>query len=175
MTTADRRASDARGIDPVGRGFPPALPSWALPLALAALAAAVYVGLRVWALGGFAPGNRAVGMDATSSVLTAANLFVRYVAKLAWPSPLQALYPFHPVGSVFSWPALIGLLGVTAVACGLWRLRHRPVLLVGASLFILPLLPVRYVPSVRGRPEGEAGVGRGLDRARAHLHGAGTP
>ncbi len=44
MTTADRRASDARGIDPVGRGFPPALPSWAVPLALAALAAAVREG-----------------------------------------------------------------------------------------------------------------------------------
>ena len=42
MATADRRASDAWGIDPVGRGFPPALPSWVLPLTLAVLAAACY-------------------------------------------------------------------------------------------------------------------------------------
>ena len=128
------------------RVFPEAAVCW--KLGGYALAAAVYVGLRVWALGGFAPGNRAVRMDATSTLLTAANLFVRYLAKLIWPFPLQAWYSFRPVSSVFSWPALIGLLGVTAIACGLWRLRHRPVLLVGASLFILPLLPVLYVPSV---------------------------
>lgn len=113
-----------------------------------ALAAAVYLGLRVWALGGFAPGRRVVAMSAPSALLTSANLFVRYLAKLAWPFPLQAWYPFRPVSSVFSWPALVGLSGVAAVAWGLWRARHRPVLLVGAGLFILPLLPVLYVPSL---------------------------
>ena len=113
-----------------------------------ALAAVAYLVLRVWALGGFAPGNRVVRMDVASTVLTAADLFLRYLAKLVWPFPLQALYSFQPVSSVFSLPALIGLSGVTAIAWGVWRWRHRPVLLVGASLFILPLLPVLYVPSV---------------------------
>lgn len=129
-----------------GTGIP--LRTVARRLAPFAAVVAAYLAIRVAALGAFAPGMRVYRLDAGTIVLTAADLFTRYLRMLVWPNPLSALYSFVPVTSALSTAGAVALAGVAAAGTAVWWARRRPLILVAAAFIALPLLPVLYIPAV---------------------------
>lgn len=107
--------------------------------------------LRLWALGGLAPGREAFPSAGAPWLVTAAELFARYLAKLLWPHPLSALSGIEPVPSIASARAAVGMLAVAAFGALVVVARRRPAILAALALLALPLLPVLLV-----RPAGAA-------------------
>lgn len=112
---------------------------------------AAYLPLRLWALGGLAPGREAFPTSGAPWLVTVGELFARYLAKLLWPHPLNALSGIEPVPSMASARAGLGLLAVVAFAALLVAARRRPAIVAALALVALPLLPVLLV-----RPAGAA-------------------
>jgi tetratricopeptide (TPR) repeat protein len=112
------------------------------------LATAAYLGLRLAVLGGIAPrGGR--GLSALEAAASAPGLLLSYLAQLAAPFRLVAYRLFEPVGSVLDPRFLASSAGVALVGVALLALlRRRSNLGFAASLAVLPLLPVLYVPAV---------------------------
>ncbi len=107
--------------------------------------------LRYWILGGLAPlyinprSNPLVGASVWPRLLTATNVFGRYLGLLVWPMSLSADYSFNQiplVTSVFTAAGFFPLLLVIALLAGaLVATRRYPILLFSGfvffSLFIL--------------------------------------
>ena len=119
-----------------------------LPFAVVLLA---YLPVRLWALGGLAPGRESFPTGGAPWLVTAAELLARYVVKLAWPHPLNALSALEAVPSIVSIRAALALAAVLAFAVIVYAARRRPLLVAAATLVVLPLLPVLVV-----RPAGSA-------------------
>lgn len=107
----------------------------------------VYIAMRLYALGGFAP-NAVNKLDAHQAIINIFPLFSGYLFKLILPVNLNAYYVFHPVLSVFE--AAVPLL-VSAAFCFLLYLAYRRqrTVFFGMMLFVIPLLPVLYIAGVQ--------------------------
>lgn len=112
-----------------------------------ALAAAPYLVIRFFVIGGIAPRAQSLGwLDALRS---APLLLLDYVRVLALPLRLAAYHVFDPVRSIWE-PAFAGsaiaLLALLVIV--VWLARRRPELALAAALIFFPLLPVLYVPAL---------------------------
>ena len=128
-----------------GTAYRPGLGARWLPLAIAA---GLYLILRFHALGGFAPSPRSLPQGPVVSVLSALDLFVRYLYTLVLPVNLSALHIFRPVESLLEVRALAGHAASAGLAIAAWRLPRHPVAAVGVAFIVLPLLPALYLPAL---------------------------
>lgn len=110
-------------------------------------AAAVYVILRVNALGGFAPVRRYSELGLTDYLINVFPLFRQYLQKLLLPIHLNAYHVFSPISSFWEPNGLLSLAVTTAfaVAVLLAMKKNRPVFFA-LALVLLPLLPSLYIP-----------------------------
>lgn len=116
-----------------------------LPFAAAAL---LYLGLRLHALGGFAPSTSHRELSLAAGVVNGIALLANYVWKLVWPVELNALYTFRPIGSLWTVVGLFSLATLFAVIAAAVLARRRPLVLLGLLLVALPLLPALYIPAL---------------------------
>jgi protein O-mannosyl-transferase len=111
--------------------------------------ALLYVAFRLERFHGFGPAARRTGLTLQQAVASSLALLPQYFAKLFWPVHLSAYYPFRETASLWSTPALGGVLLV--VTCAgvfllLWR-RARPAAfaLLWMLLTLAPVLNVRWM------------------------------
>jgi protein O-mannosyl-transferase len=131
---------------------------WAWRRYIAYLAAlAVYLALRVHAIGRFAPNNPRLNVSAKEFLLTAPALAADYVWKALAPVNLKAWYGFHPITGLGWKPAgaiALCLFLVWAVfrlrpaPGGMGLRRGQPLLSFALAWFLLFLVPVLDIPKL---------------------------
>jgi tetratricopeptide (TPR) repeat protein len=114
-----------------------------------AAALAVYLPLRIHALGKFAPSSGAhFKLSAWEMCLSVPVLMAQYIWKLFAPVNLNYYYHYVPVRQ-FGWKtaaALLLVLGVVALM--VWLRARRPLLSFSIAWFLLTLAPVLSIPNV---------------------------
>jgi tetratricopeptide (TPR) repeat protein len=113
-----------------------------------AIAAALYLMLRVLAMGGFAPSELPIDLSAGQLFLNASVLFGDYLRLLVAPIDLTAIHGWSPVLSVWTPRAVVGLLLPAVLAVTMWTARRRPLVAMGTVLVLVPLAPALYVPAL---------------------------
>jgi hypothetical protein len=111
-----------------------------------ASALAVYLALRIPALGGAAPVDAVEGLGPLAWAGSASALFLAYVSKTIAPFHLGFWIPFDPPAGIRD-PRVIGGLVVAALLVWVaWTLRRRaPQVTFAIVLFIVPLVPALYL------------------------------
>jgi Flp pilus assembly protein TadD len=120
----------------------------AATLAAHAAAAAGYLLVRAWALGGFAGTDRRVDVDAPRAVATGLALLGEYAKKLVLPVELSAMYDFGVVTQASDPRLWIGVTILVMVVAAAVRLRRVPGVPLGLALLLFPLLPTLYLPAL---------------------------
>ena len=114
---------------------------------------AVYVALRVHALGGFSPRSYGVTASPAGAVAFAAGLFARYLAFLAVPFPPRVLASV-PAPTLLSPVAIAGLAAAGGALLGLaaaaWSGRARRGIVLPLAVTVAFLLPVLAANSIGG-------------------------
>jgi Tfp pilus assembly protein PilF len=114
---------------------------------------AVYVALRLHALGSFAPRNYGVTSSTAGALAFAGDLFARYLAFLFVPFPARVLASV-PAPTLLSPGAVAGLLALGLAFLGLlaaaWSGRARREILLPLAVIVAFLLPVLAVSSIGG-------------------------
>lgn len=106
-----------------------------------AAVAAVYVGLRVHALGGLMPNAGGAGLGVSAYALSVVALLGRYLEKLVLPLSLNFWPSFVPPASLLSLEALRAFAVVSAAGAATYAAwGHRPARFA-VLLVVLPLLP----------------------------------
>jgi len=112
----------------------------------------LYIAARGAALGGLVPVGLHADMGAFQTVVTGVALAGKYAARLAWPAPLVAFYPFHKSTSLLdSWVLLGTTVIVTAGAFVVFewkRTRIYVFALLWMLLTIAPVLNVRWMSAI---------------------------
>jgi tetratricopeptide (TPR) repeat protein len=130
-----------------------ALRRGAARLAPYALALAVYLGLRVNALGGFAPRHYGVTASPAGAVAFAGALLARYLGFLLAPLAPQVLVSV-PIPKLLSLAALAGLfaagLALAGLAAAAWNGRARREIVLPLAFLFAFLLPVLASNSIGG-------------------------
>jgi tetratricopeptide (TPR) repeat protein len=129
-----------------GRSWTPRAALLRLAPAVGALAA--YLGLRLAALGSFAPSAAQHPQGAVALAASASGLFARYLATLLAPVRLTVMRSIHLEGSVAEPIALAGLAAAAMLAAVAFRFRGSAVVVLSVALAVLPILPVLYVPAI---------------------------
>lgn len=115
-----------------------------------AAAGAVYIVLRLNALHGMAPrGRMHPYLDASQYALNAFPLFIEYLKTLVYPVRLIQFHIFDPVYSITE-PRAYGAVILTLLFLFVaWRLSRRSrTCLMAFIFFVVPLLPVFYIPGL---------------------------
>jgi tetratricopeptide (TPR) repeat protein len=114
---------------------------------------AVYVALRLHALGSFSPRSYGVTSSPASAVAFAGGLFARYLAFLFVPFPARVLVSV-PAPALLSPLAIAGLLALGLAFLGLlaaaWSGRARREVFLPLAMIVAFLLPVLMVNSIGG-------------------------
>jgi len=109
----------------------------------------VYGVLRFYALGGAAPILHSQNLTAMEYLLNGCVLFGRYVAMTIFPIGLNVWHVFEPVTSAATKTSVEGMLISGVFLCSLAICARRPRgALLAHLLFVLPLLPVLYLPGL---------------------------
>lgn len=119
---------------------------WTRYLPYAALTA-LYMMIRVRALGGFMPVAEKSEIDTYHWLINVPYFLVKYIVKLVLPTGLHAyyivdLYPRLTVGAIF-----FGVMAIVIVAVAV-LVRRRTGVFAALSLFFVPLLPALYLPGL---------------------------
>lgn len=116
-----------------------------------AAAWAIYLALRIHALGGLSLHVEGRGLGLGSLALSFPDLLARYVRKLFVPWPLDAYSQVSSPDSVWSAEVGIGLgVAVALAIAGGWAWRRDRVALVGILFFLIALGPAFYTPAIGG-------------------------
>jgi tetratricopeptide (TPR) repeat protein len=111
--------------------------------------AIIYLILRAYALGGFAPKQRHAELSNFQYIINVFPLFIQYIKKIFVPLDLNAFYVFHPIASLYEMRGWLSLI-ITALfvffSYVAWK-KQRAVLF-GLIFFAIPLLPVLYIPGL---------------------------
>lgn len=103
---------------------------------------ACYLGLRFYALDGFAPRQPNIQLSGFAYVINIFPLFCLYLGKLLLPVNLNALYVFHPIFSLLATKGIISVvitLGFIVLTCAGFKKRSPSVF--SLLLIVIPLLP----------------------------------
>ena len=110
------------------------------------LVAAVYFGLRLYALGGVAPERRHEHLSALQHVINIFPLFAGYLGKLLLPVNLNAFHVFHPIASLFEAKGILSVAMAAAFAGGtVWAYRRNKTACFFLLFLVVPLLPAFYI------------------------------
>jgi tetratricopeptide (TPR) repeat protein len=133
----------------LARGEP--LARRAARLAPYAAAGAVYLALRLAALGHVAPKVEAHGLGAGHAVAEAPALLGRYLLLLAAPFDLRVWHELPPAGSWLTPAGVAGLAAAAAlVAAAALAARRAPAVAVGLVLAGAAILPALYTSAISG-------------------------
>jgi len=114
---------------------------------------ALYLALRIHALGSFAPRNYGVTASMSGAVSYGAALLARYLGFLIVPFPAKVL-AVVPVPSLHSFVALVGLSAAVAALAGLavaaWKGSGRREIVLPLAFVFAFLLPVLRVDAIGG-------------------------
>jgi protein O-mannosyl-transferase len=127
--------------------------SWSLRaagtrLGPALVATAVYLVMRVTALGSFAPSAAQHPQSLGQTGITAAGLFARYLGLLAAPVELNVMRSIPPTSRLSEPIVLTGVAACIALLAIVVRFRRQPLALLPVAVMILPILPVLYTPAI---------------------------
>lgn len=113
------------------------------------LAIAVYLLIRTYALGAFAPNQTHDTLSLFQAVFNVFPLFNEYVLKLLLPFNLNVFHKFTPAVSPADPSIIVSFIFVFLfiLACCMAYKRNRAVFF-GMLLFALPLLPALYIPAL---------------------------
>jgi len=112
-------------------------------------AAAVYVVLRMNALGGFAPAKTPIDLTLGQGLMNGFVLFAKYIETLFIPLQLNVWHIFRPVTSLFSPRAVISLCAfIVFLGVGSLAARRSNVTFLSLCLMVVPLLPSFYFPAL---------------------------
>jgi tetratricopeptide (TPR) repeat protein len=110
-------------------------------------AVAVYLILRVIALGGLAPVRRHGELSAYEFLINVFPLFRQYLGKLLLPTHLNAYHVFLPISSILEPNGLFSLaIAMVFVGTFLLALKKSRPAFFALSLVLVPLLPALYIP-----------------------------
>lgn len=128
--------------------------AWAKRQLPFAAAAALYLALRLAALGSVAPVARFGELSHLEVALNVLPLVALYVQKMVVPVGLNAAYDFHPVTSLLDARTLALTLGGLAVlaAGALFLARGHRRAFLSCALGLLTLAPVLYLPALGEHP-----------------------
>ncbi len=116
----------------------------------------VYLGLRLNALGAFAPVHKHAELTPYELAVNVGPLLAGYLEALVLPLRPSAFHSFTPVTSLLGLRASVSMLvTLAAVALGVLLLVRRRRALLAWALVFLPLLPVIYVPALGDNPFAE--------------------
>lgn len=114
---------------------------------------AVYVALRIHALGGFSPRSYGVTASPAGALAFAAGLFARYLAFLAVPFPGRVLASV-PAPTLLSPVAIAGLaaagIALLGLAAAAWSGKARREIVLPFAVIVAFLLPVLAANSIGG-------------------------
>jgi len=111
--------------------------------------AIIYLTLRTYALGGFAPKQRHAELSTFQYIINVFPLFSQYIKKIFVPLDLNAFYVFHPIASLYEmrgWLSCIIAALFIFLSCVAWK--KQKAVFFGLIFFAIPLLPVLYIPGV---------------------------
>ena len=112
------------------------------------IAGLVYLALRTFALGGFAPAS---GTEAELNLEYLVNvpfLFALYLGKLLVPINLNAFYDLSPLASSLAWRMIVASVGAAGFAAALYLLRRNRLAFLGLLWILIPLLPVFHIQAL---------------------------
>lgn len=112
-----------------------------------AAAVFIYFVLRTYAVGGVIH-HKQIDLSAVDALLNAFPLLLKYLWKLILPVNLNALYQFSAVTSVTDPGFIGGAAAASFLFAAAFLLRRARAVFLGIILFIVPLLPVLYVPAL---------------------------
>ena len=119
--------------------------------------AALYMGLRTYALGGFTNVNHHKYLTVYEYIINVPTLFAKYLWKLLIPTSLTVAHTFHPVHSLLDWRSVVSFAVVAAYLAALGYLyKSRGPVFFLMILLVLPLLPVFYIPGLGVHVFGES-------------------
>jgi tetratricopeptide (TPR) repeat protein len=121
-----------------------------------AVASGVYLLLRYYALGSFAPNKFYAGLNTYQSIINIFPLFREYLTSLLWPFKLNYWPTFHPIRSIGEAKFIISIVVtviffIAAAAAN----RKNKVLFLSFLFLVIPLLPVFYIKGISGKPFAE--------------------
>jgi len=109
----------------------------------------VYLILRHFALGGFAPSKQETGLTVYQYVINTFYLFMLYLEKLLIPVNLNFLYTFQPVQTLFQLETILSLtIGIAFMSLACITAKKSKVIFLTLLLVALPLLPALYLPAL---------------------------
>jgi tetratricopeptide (TPR) repeat protein len=116
----------------------------------------IYLLVRYYALGGFAPGKFYPGLSTYQFIINIFPLFRDYLTSLLWPFNLNFWPTFHPIKSIFEAKGMISII-VTVIffIATVAAYRKNKILFWGLLFLVIPLLPVFYIKGISGKPFAE--------------------
>lgn len=112
------------------------------------ITAGLYVLIRSYALGGFAPVKTGTDLSPHEYLANSLLLFSQYIGKLLLPVNLNVWHIFQPVTSLLAPKGLLSILTTAAFVFLAWRVRKNKVAGFGLLLMVVPLLPPLYLPAL---------------------------
>lgn len=114
-----------------------------------AVAAGIYLMLRLNALKGFAPTRVDLGLTLYEYAINILILFGKYLEKLILPINLNFWHVFHPATSLLTWRGIASLIIALAFAGILViSMKKSKTLFLCLLLIAAPLLPALYIPAL---------------------------
>ncbi len=111
--------------------------------------AGLYLILRVHALKGLAPVSAHTELGVYGCVINVFPLFARYLEKLLLPVNLNAVYPFHPIFSVFEPKGFLSIaVSIAFIFLVFVAVKKNRTLGFGLLMVVVPLLPALYIPAI---------------------------
>jgi len=118
--------------------------------------AAVYLALRTYALGGFAPVHESLNLNAYEYIINVFPLFAHYLQMLVLPLGLNIYHGIDPIRTLGSQAGVISVALLLAYVCTLlWLYRQNRLAAFYLAWIVIPLLPVFYLPALAGNPFSE--------------------
>jgi tetratricopeptide (TPR) repeat protein len=110
---------------------------------------AIYIPMRLHALGRFAPSaGMHFQLTPYEMFLSVPVLFAQYIGKLLLPINLNYYYVYEPVRA-FGWKPAAAMLLLAGVVAAVFRLRKtQPLLAFAVAWFVITLAPVLSIPNV---------------------------
>lgn len=109
----------------------------------------LYVGIRLFILGGFSPVVQSLKLSAQGYIINTSFLFANYLYKLLLPLNLNAFHVFHPISLILEMPGLMAMILTSVFIVTVFiALRRRSKVSFGLLMITAPLLPALYIPAV---------------------------
>jgi len=117
---------------------------------------AIYLSLRYYALGSFAPTESYASLSTYQFIINVFPLFREYLTSLLWPFNPNFWHTFHPISSLFDAKGMSSIVVTTIFVVVAVAARNRNKMLFwGLLLLVIPLLPVFYIKGITGKPFAE--------------------